>query len=165
MATTVVARELLVTSLRGIIEGAGGDFSASWLGKWKMVVQCASVVAVLLSFLVIPNPTWLAWATPILLWSAIFITIYSGVDYSLIAAKVLRSQGNDGENITSDSVASPDPHQVGDCQNADRGVSTNPAPAATSPASEIASEQMSGVAPNNNEEAAYQPPLVNEAPN
>ncbi|MEP6170684.1 MAG: CDP-alcohol phosphatidyltransferase family protein, partial [Rhodopirellula bahusiensis] len=28
MATIVVARELLVTSLRGIIEGAGGDFSA-----------------------------------------------------------------------------------------------------------------------------------------
>ena len=37
MATIVVGRELLVTSLRGMIEGAGGDFSAKQLGKWKMV--------------------------------------------------------------------------------------------------------------------------------
>ena len=37
MATIVVGRELLVTSLRGMIEGSGGDFSASQLGKWKMV--------------------------------------------------------------------------------------------------------------------------------
>ena len=49
MAIVVVARELLVTSLRGIIEGAGGDFSASWLGKWKMVLQCVAVVAVVCS--------------------------------------------------------------------------------------------------------------------
>src|SRR6056297_657989 len=48
MATIVVARELLVTSLRGMIEGAGGDFSAKQLGKWKMVLQCAAVIAVLL---------------------------------------------------------------------------------------------------------------------
>ena len=45
MATVVVARELLVTSLRGMIEASGGDFSASQLGKWKMVLQCAAVIA------------------------------------------------------------------------------------------------------------------------
>jgi len=91
MATTVVARELLVTSLRGIIEGAGGDFSASWLGKWKMVVQCAAVVGVLLSFVMSPAPEWLEIATTVFLWGAILITVYSGVDYSLIAARVMQS--------------------------------------------------------------------------
>ncbi|EMI53610.1 CDP-diacylglycerol--glycerol-3-phosphate 3-phosphatidyltransferase [Rhodopirellula sallentina] len=91
MATVVVARELLVTSLRGIIEGAGGDFSASWLGKWKMVVQCAAVVAALLTFVILPVPAWLSIATQVLLWGAIFITVYSGVDYTLIAARVMQS--------------------------------------------------------------------------
>ena len=43
VATLVVARELLVTSLRGMVEGKGGDFSAKQLGKWKMVAQCAAV--------------------------------------------------------------------------------------------------------------------------
>src|SRR6056297_382115 len=87
MAILVVARELLVTSLRGLIEGAGGDFSASWLGKWKMVLQCAAVVAVMLTL--IANPAsellrWLAWA---LLWASIALTVYSGYDYTLAAAK------------------------------------------------------------------------------
>lgn len=91
MATIVVARELLVTSLRGIIEGAGGDFSASSLGKWKMVVQCAAVVAVLLSFVMRSVPTWLEITNSLLLWGAILITVYSGVDYTLIAARVMQS--------------------------------------------------------------------------
>lgn len=91
MATIVVARELLVTSLRGIIEGSGGDFSASWLGKWKMVVQCAAIAAVLLMVVWSPVPGWLPLATTILVWAAIAITVYSGVDYTLIAAKVMQA--------------------------------------------------------------------------
>ena len=51
MATIVVGRELLVTSLRGMIEGSGGDFSASQLGKWKMVLQCGAVIAILVALL------------------------------------------------------------------------------------------------------------------
>lgn len=91
MATVVVARELLVTSLRGIIEGSGGDFSASWLGKWKMVVQCAAIVAVLLMYVMTPIPGWLPNTTTVLLWAAIGITVYSGIDYTLIAARVMQS--------------------------------------------------------------------------
>ncbi len=92
MATVVVGRELLVTSLRGMIEGSGGDFSASWLGKWKMVVQCAAVVAVLLTYVVEPVPAWMSMTTIALLWGAIVITVYSGVDYSLIAARVMNAE-------------------------------------------------------------------------
>jgi len=94
MATIVVGRELLVTSLRGIIEGAGGDFSASWLGKWKMVLQCAAVVAVLWGFLQTPVAPWLDWATFVLLWGAILLTVYSGLDYAIIAARVMREDRN-----------------------------------------------------------------------
>lgn len=90
MATVVVGRELLVTSIRGIIEGAGGDFSATQIGKWKMVFQCAAVVAVLLRYIVLPMPVWLDWTSWSLLWFAVVLTVYSGIDYSLIAARVLR---------------------------------------------------------------------------
>lgn len=91
MATIVIGRELLVTSLRGLIEGAGGDFSARWLGKWKMVVQCAAVAAVLLSFVVEPLPGWLSSTALVLLWGAILITVYSGAEYTLIAARAMQS--------------------------------------------------------------------------
>ena len=90
MATVVVARELLVTSLRGMIEGAGGDFSASQLGKWKMVLQCAAVVAILLVLINEPVAGWLQISATVLLWAAILLTIYSGYDYALIASKVMR---------------------------------------------------------------------------
>ena len=40
LAVIVVGRELLVTALRSAIEGAGGDFSAKFVGKLKMVFQC-----------------------------------------------------------------------------------------------------------------------------
>ncbi len=89
MATIMVGRELLVTSLRGIIEGGGGDFSANQLGKWKMVVQCAAVIAILLS-LIYPTTPWLSAAGIGLLWSAIALTLYSGYVYVAAAAEVMR---------------------------------------------------------------------------
>ncbi|MFM8398167.1 MAG: CDP-diacylglycerol--glycerol-3-phosphate 3-phosphatidyltransferase, partial [Pirellula sp.] len=75
-------RELLVTSLRGMVEGKGGDFSAKQLGKWKMVLQCAAVIASLLylrSQTAVPD--WLRWSVPICLWGSILLTIVSGAQY------------------------------------------------------------------------------------
>jgi CDP-diacylglycerol--glycerol-3-phosphate 3-phosphatidyltransferase len=46
MATLVVARELIITSLRGFLENAGINFGADWLGKIKMVLQCATLFGV-----------------------------------------------------------------------------------------------------------------------
>jgi len=48
MVIVIVGRELLVTSLRAFVESAGGDFSAKWLGKLKMVIQCAAIILALL---------------------------------------------------------------------------------------------------------------------
>lgn len=89
MAITVVGREMLVTSLRGLIESGGGDFSASQLGKWKMVLQCVAVSVVLLCLMRVNPDPWLEWFRVAALWSAILLTIYSGLDYVLVAARVL----------------------------------------------------------------------------
>jgi len=48
MVIIIVGRELLVTSLRCFVESAGGDFSAKWLGKLKMVIQCTAIIFALL---------------------------------------------------------------------------------------------------------------------
>jgi len=89
MAILVVARELLVTSLRGLIEAGGGDFSARQLGKWKMVLQCVAVAAALLCLIQVEPEAWLVWLRWVSLWSAILLTLYSGLDYVLVAARVI----------------------------------------------------------------------------
>ena len=42
----VVARELIITGLRSFLESEGIRFGADWLGKIKMGLQCAALVAV-----------------------------------------------------------------------------------------------------------------------
>jgi CDP-diacylglycerol--glycerol-3-phosphate 3-phosphatidyltransferase len=48
MVIVIISRELLVTSLRAFVESAGGDFSAKWLGKLKMGLQCLAIALDLL---------------------------------------------------------------------------------------------------------------------
>jgi CDP-diacylglycerol--glycerol-3-phosphate 3-phosphatidyltransferase len=99
MAVVVVAREMLVTALRGFIEQSGGDFSASKAGKLKMVFQCAAVVASLAALIVLHTrketvafelPGWLYWGLHASIWSAVLLTIYSGAGYVMAALKFLR---------------------------------------------------------------------------
>lgn len=97
MATLVVGRELLVTSLRGMIEGSGQDFSASWLGKWKMVLQCAAIVATLIFLQYDTSPSWLTLTTQICIWSSIILTVYSGYDYTVAAAKLMQDEPDEPE--------------------------------------------------------------------
>ncbi|WP_425617717.1 CDP-diacylglycerol--glycerol-3-phosphate 3-phosphatidyltransferase [Anatilimnocola sp. NA78] len=93
MATVVMGRELLVTALRSVIEGSGGDFSAKWAGKVKMVVQCVAVVASLIALRHMAQtnttvlPDWLRITLPAAVWGSIAITIYSGLEYVFIAAR------------------------------------------------------------------------------
>jgi CDP-diacylglycerol--glycerol-3-phosphate 3-phosphatidyltransferase len=47
MVTLVVARELLITGLRGFVESQATRFGADWLGKLKMGLQCAALIAIL----------------------------------------------------------------------------------------------------------------------
>jgi CDP-diacylglycerol---glycerol-3-phosphate 3-phosphatidyltransferase len=93
MAIVVVARELLVTSLRGIIEGSGGDFSASQLGKLKMVFQCIAVVSALACVIESPPPMALHVTRWVSIWLAVGLTVYSGIDYVMAAARILRNEG------------------------------------------------------------------------
>ncbi len=87
MAVLVTGRELVVTVLRSLIEGRGGDFSAKMPGKLKMVFQCVAAGAGLMALalkgqqLDSPLPVWLNLTLVISIWAAVITTIHSGVLY------------------------------------------------------------------------------------
>ena len=96
MAVVVVARELLVTVLRSMIEGAGGDFSAKMAGKLKMWFQCIAAVASLLALAMSADgtavPTWLLVTIAISVWVAIISTLQSGWNYVVAASGFVLDQ-------------------------------------------------------------------------
>lgn len=104
MATLVVARELLVTSLRGMVEGKGGDFSAKQLGKWKMVAQCASVVAAILFLSYESAPDWLQWTTFVSLWISVILTVVSAMEYVLVVIRGARNSESRANAIANPST-------------------------------------------------------------
>lgn len=93
VAVVVMGRELLVTALRSAIEASGGDFSASWPGKWKMLFQCVAVGASLVTLSYVEPatvPSWVKITLVTSVWLAVLSTVYSGLDYVIAAVRVLR---------------------------------------------------------------------------
>jgi len=93
MAVIVVGRELLVTALRSFFEQQGSDFSANLLGKLKMVLQClaAAVSLFRLSYATgEPVPHWQEQLLIVSVWSAVVITVLSGVVYVVAAIRLVR---------------------------------------------------------------------------
>ena len=100
MAVIVVGRELLVTVLRSMIEGAGGDFSAKWAGKLKMGFQCVAVGACLVALAMkyaaaepatAGIPVWLNVVLIGSIWLSIYSTLQSGWGYCVAAGKYLKN--------------------------------------------------------------------------
>jgi CDP-diacylglycerol--glycerol-3-phosphate 3-phosphatidyltransferase len=93
MVVVIVGRELLVTALRSFIEQRGSDFSAKMSGKLKMVLQCIAAGACLfyLSYAKPSDaPAWSWWLMSVSVWSALVLTVYSGLVYIAAAARLLK---------------------------------------------------------------------------
>ncbi len=103
MAVVVVGRELLVTVIRSMIEGQGGDFSAKMAGKLKMVFQCAAVVLSLVVLAMHASdpekgvPLWLMWLTAISIWGSVISTLHSGLLYVFAAIQLMESSQGSSE--------------------------------------------------------------------
>ncbi|MCA9260705.1 MAG: CDP-diacylglycerol--glycerol-3-phosphate 3-phosphatidyltransferase [Planctomycetales bacterium] len=100
LAVLILARELAVTALRSFVEQSGGDFSAKWAGKWKMVFQCAAVaLSIGRLWALAPgsasqapfawNQTWEGGLSAALALT-VALTVYSAVGYVFAAARMLR---------------------------------------------------------------------------
>jgi CDP-diacylglycerol--glycerol-3-phosphate 3-phosphatidyltransferase len=80
MVTVVVAREFLITGLRGWLESMGTSFGADWLGKLKMGLQCAAIIGILVAQ-TWSEPWLLGVARDVLIYAMLAATILSGLQY------------------------------------------------------------------------------------
>jgi CDP-diacylglycerol--glycerol-3-phosphate 3-phosphatidyltransferase len=96
MVTLVVARELVITGLRSFFESQAASFGADWLGKLKMVLQCAALIAIFSELTIAGggNSPLLNVAGAIrdgLIWAMLAATALSGIQYLWRAAILLRA--------------------------------------------------------------------------
>lgn len=88
MVVVIVAREFLVTAIRGLAESSGIAFPADRIGKIKMIAQCVTVAALLT--LVAGTRFWetvAAWG----IWVTLALTVWSGAHYVWKARGLLRA--------------------------------------------------------------------------
>jgi CDP-diacylglycerol--glycerol-3-phosphate 3-phosphatidyltransferase len=83
MVVIVIARELFVTSVRGMAEACGMEFGAKWSGKAKMVLQSVAIPVVMVLIAAAPPAThiWSAWTIRGVMWAAVAVTAVSGLPY------------------------------------------------------------------------------------
>jgi len=86
IAVVIIAREFLVSGLRSIAATEGFTIEASDLGKFKMLVQIVSVVAVILDhhwkeWPVGPYIFPVHWIAIVAIWFMVFLSLISAFDY------------------------------------------------------------------------------------
>ena len=92
VVVVILAREFLVTGIRGYIESVGKAFPADLFGKFKMVLQCLAIgcalgarafhwPAGLYNFIVS--------STDVLVWLTLVTTVGSGLSYVIKTQKIL----------------------------------------------------------------------------
>jgi CDP-diacylglycerol---glycerol-3-phosphate 3-phosphatidyltransferase len=89
MAVVIIAREFLVTSIRGLAESRGIDFRADWAGKIKMFIQSFAVGAILIDLALLNRTPWVHHVRDIAIWTTVIVTLLSATTYILRARKVL----------------------------------------------------------------------------
>jgi CDP-diacylglycerol--glycerol-3-phosphate 3-phosphatidyltransferase len=92
MAVVILGRELLVTSIRGVLEGQGIEFAATWHGKAKMILQsiCIPLVLGILAFSNADRGSAAHLVIETAVWATVAITVWSGVPYVLRAVGAFR---------------------------------------------------------------------------
>ena len=95
MVVVILAREFLVTAIRGYVESVGRPFPADWFGKVKMVLQCCAIGGVLWVHAYDWSPglarLWTQ-TTHVLVWATLISSIGSGASYILKTRAVLAQQ-------------------------------------------------------------------------
>ena len=89
MVITIVAREFLVSSIRGFSESKGVKFASNIWGKTKMFIQSWTICAILLYYAYFENQDWAEYMVSAFMWITIVVTIGSGITYVFSAKKTL----------------------------------------------------------------------------
>src|ERR1700722_14770091 len=97
MVVLILARELLVTTLRGMSESSGKNFGAEFSGKLKMVLQSATILAILLYVNYFEQAggdleLYTRHARDVFIWLTIIVTLLSGLSYVRKAIHLYQSR-------------------------------------------------------------------------
>ncbi len=91
IVTVIVARELLVSSIRSFLESANIPFGADWGGKVKMALQSICVGWLLLTSAPGLNGPWIVAVRYVLIWLTVAATALSGLNYFHRAVRLLQN--------------------------------------------------------------------------
>lgn len=96
MVVVILARDLLITTLRALVEGRGQSFAAIGAGKLKMIVQSVGAPLILL-FVVLdalrrnsPEPTPYPTMALVAAWVVMLVTAWSAIPYLTKGIAMLR---------------------------------------------------------------------------
>jgi len=81
MVVVVLARELLVTSLRGVSEAQGRAFAATIYGKVKMFLQSTAAMVIMITLAHFGEVRWAAWLRWGIIWLMVVFTVLSMLAY------------------------------------------------------------------------------------
>jgi len=93
----LLARELLVTTIRSLSERTGQNFGAAFSGKLKMVFQSITILVILVYVNYLKRLTdsgyltWATWLRDICIWTTVLITVISGLLYLRRAPDLYRT--------------------------------------------------------------------------
>ncbi|MBL7134188.1 MAG: CDP-diacylglycerol--glycerol-3-phosphate 3-phosphatidyltransferase, partial [Phycisphaerae bacterium] len=81
MAVVIIAREFVVSAVRGYSESCGVKFPATYAGKIKMFVQSFAICTILCQLANLPDALWAVYVKVICVWLAVAVTVVSGLAY------------------------------------------------------------------------------------
>ncbi|MEX0744333.1 MAG: CDP-diacylglycerol--glycerol-3-phosphate 3-phosphatidyltransferase [Phycisphaeraceae bacterium] len=103
MVAIILARELLVTGVRGELEGLGVKFGANLSGKLKMALQSVAIPAILVIVYLDPEREpwlWLGVMRDVLVYATVLVTLASGIPYFVRAIRVMPGPRRRAESAT-----------------------------------------------------------------
>lgn len=91
MVVTILAREFIVSAVRGYSESCGIKFPATPVGKIKMFIQSVAICIVLFQVANVNGPPWASIVKVAIVWTSVVVTVFSGLVYIGRARDLLRS--------------------------------------------------------------------------
>ena len=97
MVVAILAREFIVSAIRGYSESQGVKFPATSAGKIKMFVQSVAICTVIYQMANVTGPPWATITKIIVIWLAVIVSVLSGLSYIAKARKLLVADDEDLE--------------------------------------------------------------------
>jgi len=89
MVVVILAREFIVSAVRGYSESCGVQFPATYAGKAKMFIQSVAIAIILIQLAELPTTPWTIYLRVLMIWLSVIVTVLSGLVYIGKARRLL----------------------------------------------------------------------------